>query len=1176
MALTKLPGGSIVDGSITSAKIAGTTILGEDIGIGAISADKINTTLDISSHTITLPQDLIGHRELNITFTSPADDDKFLQISSAGVLQWAAPGTYPITYAALSGVIPAGHIADETVTSAMIENLTIADGNIADGTITAVKLNTTLDLSTKTITYPTDNSLTNLTITGDLHITGTTTEVDTQNLLVKDNIIVINDEESGVGVTAGAAGIEIHRGPGQDKATIMWNETSDKFEFKIGAQDAVLVFDNVDPPTSSVGYDQVKINNLTDPGPGVNTFLESDGTGNFNLTQIQIAGITLDGAVTGPVDDNTLANYSVTADHLQDFCITSAKIDTTLSFVGKTIILNPGDILTAINGAGSFNVSNPNFTVPDNCIDSAKILDGSVTGYKLADTLNLVSKTIQWPSLQTFDDVVIEDTLIVENSTVLNNVLTVTDKVTITNGGLNDALIVNNSSSANIMKLQNSSTDVFVVDNSGDVTVKQNLFIEKNILERKGTTVINGNTLTIDLATGSHFEVELDGLTQNIEYFLINNTNSTANTISSFYMKVIQGTVDRTFIWSGMANIKWPTNFGDGSLSGIDPPIITSGNNKEDLFKFTSYDNGSTWYASIIGMDFLSSAPIASTSYGQTIHTIGYAIVQSTAIGTAYLVNTTVSPLFLESHITGAADDQWNSVAITTADTNTNLPATGLADGTYKVYAVNAAGTISIASINSVTVDTTGPIASVTTATITTSGNAVVQSTETGTAYLVHTNVTVVSQASITNSASNEWNSVPIILANTNTNLAAAGLIDGTYKVYAVDAVGNLSSASSNSVTVDMTEPTVSVTTATISNSGFAVVQSTETGTAYLVNTAITVSDLASITGSADNQWNSVAISSANTNTNLMATGLADGTYKVYATDALDNLSIASTGTITIGPMAATGGTATTYGNYKVHTFTSSGAFQPDRAGTIDVLVVAGGGGGTGGSDWGGGGGAGGVVVCSNKAVTAQQYTVTIGAGGTGSTYTPPNGNGVDSTFIDIVAKGGGGGGGAANGADGGSGGGCPSNSYVPYRGEATQLSLGSQGGGTGYGNPGGGATSGTGHSSSGSGGGAGSKGYAAFLDGPNYTGGPWNEQASPGGIGIQNLFQTGSNQYYGGGGASKGTLPLGMPQTPESGGLGGGGDSDTNGTANTGGGGGGGASTTGGSGIVVIRYLYQ
>ena len=102
------------------------------------------------------------------------------------------------------------------------------------------------------------------------------------------------------------------------------------------------------------------------------------------------------------------------------------------------------------------------------------------------------------------------------------------------------------------------------------------------------------------------------------------------------------------------------------------------------------------------------------------------------------------------------------------------------------------------------------------------------------------------------------------------------------------------------STTTAILAPTASVTTATITTSENAVVQSTETGTAYLVNTAVTVSNLASITGAADNQSNSVTISSAATNTNLPATGLADGTYKVYATDASGNLSSASSNSVTL------------------------------------------------------------------------------------------------------------------------------------------------------------------------------------------------------------------------------------------------------------------------------------
>ena len=53
-----------------------------------------------------------------------------------------------------------------------------------------------------------------------------------------------------------------------------------------------------------------------------------------------------------------------------------------------------------------------------------------------------------------------------------------------------------------------------------------------------------------------------------------------------------------------------------------------------------------------------------------------------------------------------------------------------------------------------------------------------------------------------------------------------------------------------------------------------AVVQSTEVGTAYLVNTSVAVSTEASITAANGALWNSVAIGTANTNTNLSAAGL--------------------------------------------------------------------------------------------------------------------------------------------------------------------------------------------------------------------------------------------------------------------------------------------------------------
>src|SRR3990167_5617139 len=70
--------------------------------------------------------------------------------------------------------------------------------------------------------------------------------------------------------------------------------------------------------------------------------------------------------------------------------------------------------------------------------------------------------------------------------------------------------------------------------------------------------------------------------------------------------------------------------------------------------------------------------------------------------------------------------------------------------------------------------------------------------------------------------------------------------------------------------------------------------------------------------------------------------------------------------------IVATGGTITTDGDYKVHTFTTSGTFEVTaNSGNVWYVVVAGGGGG--GVGVGGGGGAGGYL--SNA---AYDYAVTV------------------------------------------------------------------------------------------------------------------------------------------------------------------------------------------------------
>lgn len=289
--------------------------------------------------------------------------------------------------------------------------------------------------------------------------------------------------------------------------------------------------------------------------------------------------------------------------------------------------------------------------------------------------------------------------------------------------------------------------------------------------------------------------------------------------------------------------------------------------------------------------------------------------------------------------------------------------------------------------------------------------------------------------------------------------------------------------------------------------------------------------------------------------------------------------------------IVATGGTITTDGDFKVHTFTSSGTFTITEAGnptgstTVDYTVVAAGGSG-GGSDagsarfGGGGGGAGGFrqsfpnPATGGFPVAAQGYPITIGAGGAGVGQDTQGNNGSPSIFSTITSTGGGGGGrdggpSGTNGNSGGSGAGGGGAGGAGGAGNTPSVS-------PPQGNPGG---SWPGAPNPGGGQGGGGASAAGSSTGGGTTGG------APGGNGTANSI-TGSSVTRSGGGGG-GSWPAGTYTTAGAGGSGGGGNGASAsvaaqaGTANTGGGGGGaggGGATSGagGSGVVVIRYKFQ
>lgn len=380
-----------------------------------------------------------------------------------------------------------------------------------------------------------------------------------------------------------------------------------------------------------------------------------------------------------------------------------------------------------------------------------------------------------------------------------------------------------------------------------------------------------------------------------------------------------------------------------------------------------------------------------------------------------------------------------------------------------------------------------------------------------------------------------------IAVTTTSTSFVFTGLLSNTSYTFTVTAVNDagLSDVSDPSSSVLITTVPETPTLSSV-DYGYRYLRSNfsgiNTGGKSIINYTMDIGSTSSTSVSAG----SITISNINASSYSVI---------VYATNA--NGNSANSNTLVQSPFDATGGTITTYGSYRVHTFTGTGDFiLSGNSLSCDYLVIAGGGGGGGGpgESGGGGGGAGGFLTGSLSGIAAGTHTMTVGAGGGGgNTSTALGGNGNNSSIFNGLTANGGGAGNRVNsvGNNGGSGGAGNGLGLAGQGNNAGPTRGGSQGG-----SGGGGA------------GGAGSTGSA--------------------GVGLNNSLRTNSPITYAGGGAGGNGYA-----SPAGGGIGasgvtsGGATAGGSASANTGGGGGGatddvegsGIGGNGGSGIIVIRY---
>ena len=437
----------------------------------------------------------------------------------------------------------------------------------SDGRIISLEYNFNNNITLGNVTV---NSL---AVLGTTLIYGNLTTLDTLKTNIKDNIILLNDNQTAAGVALNLSGLEIDRGT-LTNAQIVWNEST--ASFRIGLKGTTSNIATIqDTPVDS----QVFVWNATSATSGylantTSVYISAISSSNLSTTNLSSATLNLTSSTVSNMTISnliatTLTNVNFNVSNLTDNNISinnfiGTNVSTTNLYSSTSNFTLSNVNLTNVSGSNIYaqnstitnalitNLSTNNFVIPSANINNLAFTNESTSNLVSSNLLNstmnniintTITNLIATNLTSTFFSIsscTIQNANItnISTSTMMNTNLTGTNLIS-TNISAGDSLITNfnttNLSSGSLNSTNVSISNIFVSSLSQTNAVVTNL----TSVNMNSTNILNTGTTLSNAVITNETVVNSNQVNSSIGTLLstnltITNLNATNLTIPSF------------------------------------------------------------------------------------------------------------------------------------------------------------------------------------------------------------------------------------------------------------------------------------------------------------------------------------------------------------------------------------------------------------------------------------------------------------------------------------------------------------------------------------------------------------------------------------------------------------------------------------------------------------------